>query len=80
MEEALKLKDAPKVRNFLWKLIKNGLPTNENHSYKHITNDESCEMCRHWKEDGYHAVMMCLVLRAYAWLWGRSGNCLWKRA
>jgi hypothetical protein len=30
-----KLPVIPKVRNFLWKLIKNGLPTNANRRYRH---------------------------------------------
>jgi hypothetical protein len=49
----------PKVRNFVWKLIKNGLPTNGNRCFKHITVDASCEMCFERKEDCYHAVMGC---------------------
>jgi hypothetical protein len=51
MEETLENEGLAKVHNFLWKLAKNGLPTNVNRSYKHIANDESCEMCHHWKED-----------------------------
>jgi hypothetical protein len=39
-----KLPVLPKVRNFLWKLIKNGLPTNANRRYRHITEDATCEM------------------------------------
>jgi hypothetical protein len=34
----------PKVRNFIWKMIKNGLPTNGNRCYRHIMNDALCEM------------------------------------
>jgi hypothetical protein len=49
----------PKVRNFLWKLIKNGLPTNDNRCYRHLAVDGACEMCAHKKEDGFHAVMDC---------------------
>jgi hypothetical protein len=49
----------PKVRNFIWKMIKNGLPTNGNRCYRHLTDDASCEMCYNRKEDYYHAVMEC---------------------
>jgi hypothetical protein len=49
----------PKVRNFLWKLVKNGLPTNENRRYRHLTSDGSCEMCSYKMENGFHAVIDC---------------------
>jgi hypothetical protein len=35
----------PKVRNFIWKMVRNGLPTNENRCYIHIAEDASCELC-----------------------------------
>jgi hypothetical protein len=47
----------PKVRNFIWKLIKNGLPTNANCRYRHIIVDASCELCGATCEDCYHAVV-----------------------
>jgi hypothetical protein len=49
----------PKVRNFIWKMIKNGLPTNGNRCYRHIANDVSCEMCYAVREDCYPAIMEC---------------------
>jgi hypothetical protein len=54
-----KLPIPPKVRNFLWKLINNGLPTNANRCFRHLTADGACELCRHDNEDGFHAVMDC---------------------
>jgi hypothetical protein len=38
---------------------KNGLPTNTNWCYRHITVDVSCELCSERNEDCYHAVMGC---------------------
>jgi hypothetical protein len=52
-----KLPVLPKVRNFIWKLIKNGLSTNANRQYRHLTDDASCEMYCAGREDCYHAVM-----------------------
>jgi hypothetical protein len=54
-----KLQVPPKVRNFLWKFIKNGLPTNTNRYYRHLSSDGACEMCHHVNEDGFHAIMDC---------------------
>jgi hypothetical protein len=55
-----KLLTLPNVRNFIWKLIKNGLPTNANRCYRHLTVDASCELCSAMYEDCYHAVVQCL--------------------
>jgi hypothetical protein len=49
----------PKIRNFAWKMIKNGPPTNANRRYRHITVDAPCELCSERIEDCYHAVMGC---------------------
>jgi hypothetical protein len=48
-----------KVHNFIWKMLKNGIPTNANRQYRHITNDASCEMCGASREDCFHATMEC---------------------
>jgi hypothetical protein len=49
----------PEVRNFIWKLVRNGLLTNENRCHRHIAQDASCEMCFSRSEDCYHATMVC---------------------
>jgi hypothetical protein len=54
-----KLLVLPKICNFIRKMIKNGLPTNGNRWYRHLTDDASCEMCYDRKEDCYHGVMEC---------------------
>jgi ribonuclease HI len=54
----------PKVRNFVWKLTKNGLPTNANRCYRHIADEASCGMCYETREESYHAVMECPHARA----------------
>jgi hypothetical protein len=46
----------PKVCNFIWKMVRNGLPTNENRCHRHIAHDASCELCYYSCEDCYHAV------------------------
>jgi hypothetical protein len=54
-----KLPVLPKVHNFIWKMLKNRLPTNANRHYRHIATDASCEMCSASREDCYHATMEC---------------------
>jgi hypothetical protein len=54
-----KLPVLPKVRNFIWKLMRNGLPTNENRCFRHIADEAGCDLCGHRCEDAYHAVMTC---------------------
>jgi hypothetical protein len=49
----------PKVRNFIWKLVRNGLPTNENCCHRHIAEEAGCELCFQRCEDGFHVVMTC---------------------
>jgi hypothetical protein len=48
-----------KGRNLIWKMVRSGLPTNENRCYRHITQDVSCELCYTPCEDCFHAVMTC---------------------
>jgi hypothetical protein len=54
----------PKVRNFIWKLVRNGLPTSESRCHRHIAKEAGCELCYHRCEDGFHAVMTCTHARA----------------
>jgi hypothetical protein len=61
----------PKVCNFIWKLVRNGLPTNENRCYRHIAQDASCEMCFYKSEDCYHATMVCGLRMAMREFWVR---------
>jgi hypothetical protein len=49
----------PKVHNFIWKMVRNGLPMNENRRYRHIVDDASCKLCYYRCEDGFHAIMDC---------------------
>jgi hypothetical protein len=58
-----KLPTLLKVQVFLWKL-NNGLPTNANRCYHHIVDDGACEMCRHWQEVCFHAMVDCSHARA----------------
>jgi hypothetical protein len=49
----------PRIRNFVWKLTQNGLPSNANRCFMHISADASCELCSERLEDCFHAVMGC---------------------
>jgi hypothetical protein len=49
----------PKVRMFIWKLIRNGIPTNANRHYRHMLVVSSCEMCGHCYEVCFHATIRC---------------------
>jgi hypothetical protein len=49
----------PKVRNFIWKMVQNRLPMNENRRYRHIADDASCELCYYGCEDTFHVIMDC---------------------
>jgi hypothetical protein len=40
-----KLPILPKVCNFIWKVSRNGLPTNANRRYRHIAEWASCHIC-----------------------------------
>jgi hypothetical protein len=48
-----------KVRVFAWKVVKNGLPTNANRKYCHLTQNCCCELCGHSVEDVFHAWINC---------------------
>jgi hypothetical protein len=53
-----------KVRVFAWKVVKNGLPTNANRKYRHLTENCSCDLCGHSVEDAFHALIACPHARA----------------
>jgi hypothetical protein len=54
-----KLPVFPKVHNFIWKMVHNGLPKNENWKYRHIADYALCELCYGEREDTFHAVVGC---------------------
>jgi ribonuclease HI len=53
-----------KVRVFAWKVATNGLPTNANRKYRHLTHDSRCELCGHDTEDAFHTLIVCPHARA----------------
>jgi hypothetical protein len=52
-----------KIKNFMWRLVKNILPTRENLSKKGITLDLSCPLCHHDVESSNHLFMHCNLMR-----------------
>ncbi|XP_058775075.1 uncharacterized protein LOC131649326 [Vicia villosa] len=49
----------PRVRNFVWRLAKNILPTKDNLQKKGIALDGSCTMCSVAEESAHHLFMEC---------------------
>jgi hypothetical protein len=48
-----------KVNVFIWKIVNNGLPTRVNKKYRHLEQEDICELCGLQAEDAYHAVIRC---------------------
>jgi hypothetical protein len=49
-----KLPVLPKVQNFIWKMVKNELPTNIGNCFsRHVARDALCEICYNPCEDCY---------------------------
>ena len=44
-----------KVKVFVWKVANNGIPTQANKCYRHLSQLESCELCGFQREDCFHA-------------------------
>ncbi|XP_058760957.1 uncharacterized protein LOC131634317 [Vicia villosa] len=54
----------PRVRNFLWRLAKDILPTKENLQKKGITLDTSCSFCQAAPETAHHLFLQCEFARS----------------
>jgi len=48
-----------KVKVFAWKVANNGIPTQANKCYRHLSQLESCELCGSQREDCFHACVKC---------------------
>jgi ribonuclease HI len=53
-----------KVKVFVWKVVRNGLPTRLNKKHRHLEQESSCLVCGHPEEDCFHAVITCPHSRA----------------
>ncbi|KAK7859443.1 hypothetical protein CFP56_005898 [Quercus suber] len=49
----------PKVRNFLWRAIRNSIPTKINLKRRMVLMDECCDHCHEEPEDVLHALWSC---------------------
>lgn len=49
----------PKVKNFLWKLCSNILPTKGNLFSRHISSSDSCDLCNVGSENSHHTFFTC---------------------
>ncbi|GJN40248.1 hypothetical protein PR202_gb29435 [Eleusine coracana subsp. coracana] len=54
-----KLRVPSKVKIFGWKIVHNGLPTRANKHYRHLDQQQECQLCGDSVEDGFHAVLRC---------------------
>ena len=54
-----KLDTYPKVKNFLWKIDMNGLPTKQRLSEKQVAVPPGCLMCNSLHEDSIHLMIKC---------------------
>ena len=52
----------PKVKNFLWQVCRNVLPTKQPLLKRKVTADPICERCRFAVGESVHAVWSCLEL------------------
>jgi hypothetical protein len=48
-----------KVKVFAWKVDNNGIPTEANKCYRHLVQQDTCEMCGIGREDCFRACIQC---------------------
>ena len=48
-----------KVSVFAMKIVSNGLPTRVNKKYRHLEQQDTCQLCGQQAEDAYHALVVC---------------------
>ena len=48
-----------KVSIFAMKVVNNGLPTRVNKKYRHLKQQDVCQICGQYAEDVYHALVAC---------------------
>ena len=56
------LKTQPKIHNFLWRAIKNAIPTKVNLKRRMTITEDCCEQCKAESEDTVHALWSCPLL------------------
>lgn len=53
-----------KVRHFMWRAVRNSLPTKLNLHKRQVVSDGCCDACSNCLEDSIHALWYCDVARA----------------
>ena len=54
-----KLNIPPKIKQFMWRITKDGLPTKGKLEQRHISVPTQCEFCNQTYEDFYHLFVSC---------------------
>ena len=54
-----KLRVPNKIRHFLWRAVKNSLPTKMNLKARHIPLDDTCDYCGDHSESILHCLWLC---------------------
>ncbi|KAL0008239.1 hypothetical protein SO802_009741 [Lithocarpus litseifolius] len=54
-----KIRAPNKVRHFIWRAVKDSLPTKENLKKRQIQVDVTCSLCDELEEDTMHALWLC---------------------
>lgn len=50
---------SPKVRHFLWRVCSGTLPVRSLLKYRHLTNDDTCRLCKNHVETTSHLLFEC---------------------
>jgi hypothetical protein len=59
MKEGIACEVPSKVSVFAWKIVNNGLPTRVNKKYRHLEQQDVCQLRGVQAEDVYHALVLC---------------------
>ena len=58
-----KLDTQPKIKNFIWKMSINGIPTKAKLDERKIVVTRHCELCNHHLEDLTHLIIECPITK-----------------
>lgn len=53
----------PKIKNFVWRALQNGLPVRENLKRRNITREDWCPRCGEEPESGIHMIGKCDIMQ-----------------
>ena len=55
-----------KIKHFVWRACNDALPTKANLYRRHVTDSDTCDLCKGHPEDIVHALWLCKEI-AYVW-------------